>query len=277
MNMEKLGNTGQRVVSALVILIVVIVCLQWGRIPSLFFVGFFGLLVVDEFYCNFFRQVRWSPFYVIAHTLFILLYTAFNLHFSPRIGSFVTSGCLLINGFLLIHLLRQKMNSSLLQRMSTNFPWASGFFVALLFIPLGQIFHFPHFRTNLGLMIIITSGMDTGAWFFGRKFGKKQLMPSVSPKKTVEGFWGGIVVASLLASIFWYWRIDQLSWFHPAIFAFLAAVSQMGDLVQSKIKRQFQLKDSSSLIPGHGGVYDRLDSLLFMAPFFVLFLDLVWT
>lgn len=273
--MANISNTGQRAISAIVIIVIVIICLQWGQIPSLIFVGLFGALVVDEFICNFFKHNRGSKNYIFSQLLFILLYTAFNLHFSALVARYVTLICLLINGLLLIHLLRQKMDSTFLKKIGQDYTWMTGILVAILFIPLGQIFHLPHFRTTLGLMIIITAGMDTGAWFVGKKIGRNKLMPAVSPKKTIEGFWGGMVISCLLASLFYHWRIDQISWFHPLIFAFLAAVSQLGDLVQSKIKRQFNLKDSSALIPGHGGVYDRLDSLLFMAPFFAIFLDLI--
>jgi phosphatidate cytidylyltransferase len=118
--------------------------------------------------------------------------------------------------------------------------------------------------------MMVTFSMDTGAWFFGRKFGKHKLWPAVSPNKTIEGLVGGMFLASIMGSLTWYLFFHQLKWESSVIFAICGAISQVGDLIQSKIKREFQIKDSSNLIPGHGGVYDRIDSLIFLSPFFVV-------
>ena len=106
----------------------------------------------------------------------------------------------------------------------------------------------------------------------GQKFGKHKLWPKVSPKKTWEGLIGGIITSVILTSVYWYFFIGKVSPSLVILFSILAGCSQVGDLVQSKMKRQFDIKDSSSLIPGHGGVYDRIDSLLFVAPLFALVL-----
>ncbi len=112
--------------------------------------------------------------------------------------------------------------------------------------------------------------MDTGAWFFGKNFGKNKLWPAVSPKKTVEGLIGGMIVAAVCSTVFWNAAFPVFHWYYALIFAFCGLISQVGDLVQSKLKREFEIKDSSNLIPGHGGVYDRIDSLIFLSPFFVI-------
>jgi phosphatidate cytidylyltransferase len=106
---------------------------------------------------------------------------------------------------------------------------------------------------------------DTGAYFAGRLFGKVPLAPRVSPKKTWEGVLGGLVVGGLVATAASLWY-GVLHW--PFIFlcVFVAAVSVVGDLTESMLKRTAGLKDSGSLFPGHGGMLDRLDSVTAAAP-----------
>ena len=112
---------------------------------------------------------------------------------------------------------------------------------------------------------------DVGAYFIGRRFGKTKLAPTVSPGKTVEGLLGGLVLVLLL-------YIPLLLFYFPLGAAILllvtvvitALVSVGGDLFESKLKRYVDLKDSSQILPGHGGVLDRIDSLLSAAPFFSL-------
>lgn len=108
---------------------------------------------------------------------------------------------------------------------------------------------------------------DTAAMWVGQKFGQRKLAPAVSPNKTVEGFVGGLVGAVIVGLIAGFWLFKGTS---PAIVAFgalvISIVGQLGDLVESMWKRTVGIKDSSSLIPGHGGMLDRFDSLAFAAP-----------
>ena len=118
-------------------------------------------------------------------------------------------------------------------------------------------------------IVVLNFSVDTGAWFFGKNFGKKKLWPSVSPKKTVEGFVGGVITSVVLSGVFWAITFNHVSFQLLMSFLIIACCAQLGDLIQSKMKRQFNIKDSSNLIPGHGGMYDRVDSLLFVAPLFL--------
>lgn len=114
---------------------------------------------------------------------------------------------------------------------------------------------------------------DTAAMWIGKAFGKHKLAPTVSPNKTVEGFIGGILGALAIGVLMIFWKLSSVPWYHVLIIAAGCSVfGQLGDLVESMWKRSLGIKDSSALIPGHGGILDRFDSLLFAAPFMFAYL-----
>lgn len=103
--------------------------------------------------------------------------------------------------------------------------------------------------------------MDSGAYFVGRALKGPKLAPNISPNKTWSGFFGGLLFALMATVIIMLFQIIGYTLLLPIISLVIAAVSHMGDLGESFFKRQFNVKDSSHIIPGHGGVLDRLDSL----------------
>ena len=116
---------------------------------------------------------------------------------------------------------------------------------------------------------------DSFAFLVGKNFGRKKLFVSVSPKKTVEGFIGGFVFALLAAYIISKINAEfsLINWL--IIAAIVSIIGTIGDLVESKLKRQANIKDSGNIMPGHGGILDRLDSLLFAAPFVYLYINFI--
>lgn len=146
----------------------------------------------------------------------------------------------------------------------------SYYFMSATLVALGL--HMIYFmRAELGLNYILflafaTLGADTGAYFVGRKFGKHKLNPRLSPKKTIEGSIGGTVVGTILACIFAYLSKMNLPLAAIIIMSLvLSTTGQIGDLSFSSIKRTFEVKDYSQIFPGHGGVLDRFDSIIFNA------------
>jgi phosphatidate cytidylyltransferase len=116
------------------------------------------------------------------------------------------------------------------------------------------------------IMALVWLG-DTGAYFSGLLFGKHKLAPDVSPNKTVEGLLGGAAVTALAAvGLAGWWRLGIGTGQALVLALLITALGTLGDLVESKLKRAAGLKDSGSLLPGHGGVLDRFDSLMFAAP-----------
>jgi len=124
----------------------------------------------------------------------------------------------------------------------------------------------------LGFFFFIIFGSDAGAYFAGRALGKHKLAPSISPGKTVEGLIGGLIAAAAFAAISTATFFPELRFqFSITLAIVLAAVGVLGDLCESAMKRGSGSKDAGSIIPGHGGFLDRLDSLLFGAPILYYF------
>lgn len=126
----------------------------------------------------------------------------------------------------------------------------------------------------IGIFILIWTN-DTFAYIVGKNFGKNKLYERISPNKTIEGFLGGMVFSGI-ASYFIYIYSQFLSfpiWLGLAVI--LSIFGTLGDLIQSKFKRQAGVKDSGTLMPGHGGLFDRLDSIIFASPFVYAYLYLL--
>lgn len=117
------------------------------------------------------------------------------------------------------------------------------------------------------LTIFLVWATDTGAYLVGRGFGRHLLAPQVSPKKTIEGSLGGIGLSIIVAVLYWYLFAETSSVATYLLMAVIVGISaQIGDLFESALKRSAGVKDSGTLIPGHGGILDRFDSLIFAIP-----------
>ena len=126
-------------------------------------------------------------------------------------------------------------------------------------------------------LLILSWGTDTFAFFIGKFLGKHKLMPRVSPNKTIEGAIGGLIVSALLSTIYIYFVGQKIKLIPNVLILFIVGIlgsmfSQLGDLVASDIKRSCDIKDFGKIIPGHGGILDRFDGLIFVSSYLFILL-----
>jgi phosphatidate cytidylyltransferase len=231
------------------------------------------LIVVHQEYSP--QQRRTATYYsMIAGTvIFYLLATGFRfLPFVSEYIYFLTIPLLL--GYLVLELFLK--SNSPLRNASLN---AMG--VLYISFPLSMAVFFPYAHENgpwfpdrcgliLGIVLLVWAN-DTMAYFTGSLFGKHKMFPSVSPKKSWEGFFGGFIFAMVTGWVLsnFFHQFGTAGWI--AAGAIVSIFGTLGDLVESMIKRSVGVKDSGSLMPGHGGFLDRFDAFIFCIPFVFMF------
>lgn len=155
--------------------------------------------------------------------------------------------------------------------------WRSSFFRTLMgyyslvpcFVALNYLFAQAHGSALILFLLCIVYGADTGAYFSGKAYGRHTLLPLVSPGKTWEGAAGAFLVTLFVGLVGWYFVLPTLSLIWVMLLCIACFVfSVLGDLTESMLKRIAKIKDSGGLLPGHGGVLDRIDSLSAAAPLF---------
>ncbi|MGL5047011.1 MAG: phosphatidate cytidylyltransferase, partial [Shewanella sp.] len=150
-------------------------------------------------------------------------------------------------------------------------------FVALIALKSVSSHASPYFGPVLVLLVmLIVWAADSGAYFVGKAIGKTKLIPAVSPAKTLEGLLGGLVTTMLVVAGVMYYSPEQELGLVVAVTLFVALVSALGDLSESMFKRAACIKDSGTILPGHGGVLDRIDSLTAALPVFTLIYIAFW-
>jgi phosphatidate cytidylyltransferase len=268
-----MSNNTVRILSGIVLVCLVAGCMYLGQTAMLLGLGIIGPLIIDEIITNFYDQPRTSKRYVFAQIFYLVGYYFFNfLQISQSSFNFWISAGVVLDLLLLGYLFLVYKKSDTLITVFKMTSWAVGLIILIPLLSLSYILHFPEWRLILGALFLLNFSVDTFAYFTGKKFGKHKLWEAVSPKKTIEGAIGGVLSSVILTCLYWNHFVSAVTPYTAIIFFIIACCSQVGDLVQSKLKRQFDIKDSSTLIPGHGGVYDRVDSLLFVAPFFAFYL-----
>jgi phosphatidate cytidylyltransferase len=241
--------------------------------PSLLVILFlFGIISLIEFS----KLIHLKS--IIQYIIFILFYGVFS-YFSSQHST--VSGVdesiqilLVITIFVNLILVKDLFTTRKIPLVGSKRFIITSFYLSTGFVFMIQIAHYNNEFTPLLLLgsLILIWVNDSAAYLVGKNFGKQKLFPSISPKKTVEGFLGGLLFACI-ASYFIASLTGTLKFNSWLILAIIVSVlGTFGDLIESKFKRQAGVKDSGIIMPGHGGLLDRLDSLIFTAPFIYLFL-----
>lgn len=254
----------QRVIYGGIAAVIFLGFLIFGGLPFQVFVGLLAMLGVFEL----FRMKGLEIFsfegllaMLAAFVLAVPLETYFSsLPVDASFSAFTLISFLILAGTV--------FNSSAYSFNEAVFPIAASFYVGIGFHYLNEA-RLDGLNSVLFVVFLVWA-TDIGAYMIGRQFGRHRLMPKISPNKTVEGSLGGMICAVLVSLIFM--LIDR-SVYAPHSFGAMALLvplfslfAQFGDLVESALKRQFGVKDSGKLIPGHGGILDRFDSMLFVLP-----------
>lgn len=246
-----------------------------NRITFLALILIFGLITLLEFN----RLIKQkNPF---SYLIFILIFFVFGLLDLiikiPAGINEVSQIIHVISLFVLLFLTRDLFSSKSLPKLLTNRYINTTFYISCGFIFLILIsLNSGSFSSNtiVGMFVLIWIN-DSFAYLIGSNFGRQKLFESVSPKKTVEGFLGGVFF-SAIGSYFIFKYTNNLEFSNWLVISVIISVfGTIGDLIESKYKRQANVKDSGNLMPGHGGLLDRLDSAIFVAPFIYLFLKIL--
>lgn len=259
----------ERIISAAVILLVFVPILLVGELPFAIFMsvlsilGLYELLKARESKKEFPILLKLFAFVMVfCFSMYNYDSLEFQFNFDYRVMAFIL--------FLFLSPLVFINNS---KKYSVND--ALFLISALLFIGLSfnLIIILRNFElTYIIYLLLITTLTDTFALFTGKLVGRHKLCPAISPNKTIEGLVGGVIMGVFAACAFYYTVInpDVSLLLLVGITLILSLVGQLGDLVFSFIKRYFDVKDFSNLIPGHGGILDRFDSLIFVVFAFVI-------
>lgn len=233
-----------------------------------------GLLALWEFYRVVFPETQaWARNPVLLSGFVMVPAVIFGTHAAQHpamMGGLVSGNLLMVALVSLIRFDPQRPETE-----AILFQILGVVYIALPLSMLVLIRLDPHGIAWIILLLAIVFVGDTCAFHVGSHYGRRKLCPSISPGKTVEGALGGLagnLVAGSVVKAFW---LPQLAWPDSLVFFVLAGVAgQAGDLFESRFKRLANVKDSGSFLPGHGGILDRIDALLFASPVAYLFFTL---
>ena len=240
----------------------------------------FGIISTKEF--NKLTDQSGVGYYIVFSIIYIYFaLTEFYLNSNLQLNSWfndLKDTLLIFSIFVSLFLLRDLFSSKNLPGILVKKYFRFIFYITSSFVFIYLIANFKGFYDPsiiLGCFILIWVN-DSFAYIVGKSFGKQKLFYSISPHKTVEGFLGGLLFCCISASIVSRYIDETLTTPNWLIIAIIVSVfGTLGDLIESKLKRESNVKDSGKIIPGHGGILDRLDSIIFASPYIYLYLKLI--
>ncbi len=266
--MAKLNDIVTRSISGLVFVAIIVGSLLWIKLGFVITFGIAMSIVLMEFY-RLSNQQKGVNFQTIIGVIGgVLLFTIFVFNgYRNSITGYIPFVYLLYIIFVFIYELFRKTENSIHN---------------LAYFVLGQIYIALPFSilNNLNQSVILAMFIglwanDVGAYLVGSMIGKHKLFERISPKKTWEGFFGGMFFAIIVGFVLSFY-MTELSLNQWIVFMLLVSVfGTLGDLVESMLKRTVGVKDSGNIMPGHGGLLDRLDSMLFATPIIFIFLEMI--
>lgn len=262
----------ERLISGIILLVIALFTIIIGKdvlfatIVIISFIGLFELLRVFK--------LQWKLLGIIGYIATIVYYSFIRMEKTEYL-------IVLFIGYLICLMGAYVFNFPKFKALDLMVAFFGFFYVVLMLSYVYQVRMMPDGKYVVWLIFLCSWGCDTCAYLVGVMFGKHKMAPVLSPKKSIEGGIGGVVGAGLLgllyATIFKdNLIIDNANIVFPIVCAIGAIISQVGDLCASGIKRDHEIKDYSKLIPGHGGILDRFDSVIITAPiifYLILYID----
>ena len=279
-----MDETLKRAISGAVYILLLLASILYSTESFLILFGVFLIISLFEF-CNLIQVDKLIP--VVAGTSLYVLVTFFSNYNESKSSDIQTLDIILLASTLLISIkCIVFLFDNHIQSVSTlsKYLYLLGYitlpFVFITKISFGVNDYNP--KIIIGLFILIWTN-DTFAYIVGKSIGKHKLFEKISPKKTIEGFFGGLIFAIFAGYLISMYLIKPSAQFSDKsiliwmiIAAIVGVIGTIGDLIESKFKRIAGVKDSGKIMPGHGGVLDRLDSVIFVAPFIFLFYKILY-
>lgn len=260
----------KRVFSAILAILVFIPFIIFGGGYFAFAMSFLGMLALYEI-----AEMKGIPFFNVIGLVatICLLSILIPDHYIDSFTQYVNNEYLFYMTCLILLIL------TVFKSDVFHFEDAATLVMAAVYIGYG--FHFLIVIRDLGIdtlmyQFLVIWSTDSGAYLFGKKFGKHKLSPTISPNKTIEGLLGGVLLATIIGGIYSIIIKPNLGAINNVwlLTIALSLFGQLGDLVESAMKRHFKVKDSGRFLPGHGGVLDRFDSSIFTSFMFMIWMNL---
>ena len=263
-----MSNLLKRSFSGIIYVLIFLSAILFSKESYIVLVSLFSFLCIWEFS----KLIKFNGFigYILfALTLFLML---------KKTNTYAIKGILIITILSSVYLIYQLLVKKEItfindrEKLGLMIRYIIFSLLFLVLLPIYQGEYHPNLMISILIMIWVN---DSFAFLVGKNFGKRKLFVSVSPKKTIEGFVGGLIFALIAAFAISKFNLEFTTFNWLVIALIVSVIGTVGDLVESKFKRQANIKDSGSIMPGHGGILDRLDSLLFVAPFVYLYINFI--
>ena len=257
-----------RALSGLLYVALIICCTIYN--PWSLYGLYFALMLIALFEFKKLIQLKDNWIYISAIVVFASFISAKDF----SLNQFIFTGVLTLFFPFIIQLFKKTGETAQVGKFYLAFFYIAVSFILMVKIPFLINYNSFNPMLLLGVFILVWVN-DTFAYLVGKSIGKHKLLERISPKKTIEGFLGGLIFA-LIASFFIYKYSELLTIKNWLVIALIVVVfGTIGDLIESKFKREAGVKDSGTIMPGHGGILDRLDSVIFAAPFVFYYLTII--